>query len=458
MNKYLLNEEKKEIYTLLSKIKKQLYKNNKKIDEIFIKIIRNNKDSSIEDILETYTYFLIKEMYPLLEKNITLGLQFGIKNDYFEITSYGGKYIKENSVKNITEDTLFSFDSISKLLTTIIAIKNINLNTKINEYNNNYNLDATIESILKFTAYIKTKKRIDHLTPEETITLLKECKEDLIIKKTYKNYYEYSDIGYMILRQIIPNFLMKLDTLIQEIDANNLTYDNERKKDNITGGKINEEYITPDSKGRGIPFPGHTGLYGNIEGLLNLFFKITNTDTILTKKELETLLKEPYKEPIVYKINNQPLIVNNNRLRYICKTAGFQKIPYNLTKTYDKLLDFDIPNTTTTNSIISTGTCGSWTCSDKIFINNTYEKYTIGILTNPYSYVENKQYPEKINQLSNSQLKVNQNGVIINYPNKLNEYKEILATYATVLTLLTTYIKTNDKKVLNKERKIVKRM
>ena len=453
MAKYLLTNEKKRIDYLYTTIEKNLYKSPpQKIKETLYNILLNNKYSSIEEILNYYTELLIKNIKPLLDNHLTNGLQFGIKNNYFQIESYGGKYL--SNTKDITENTLFSFDSISKLITSIITIQELRnntytLNTKVNKIDNNYQLDATIESILKFTACIKTKKRIDNLSKEETISLLKECKEDLETKQKTNQFYQYNDIGYMILRQTIPNFIESLNKLLPQID-NNLTYLPENQKENITGGKINQEHLTPDPKGRNIPFPGHTGLYGNISGLLNLYYKLMNTNTILTQKEKQILFKQPYQQPLIY--NKE-----KNKYQYTNKVAGIFKVPNNITDEYDKLALFDISNQTTFNATTSTGTCGSWVTNDNLTTNNMFGQYTAAILTNPYSYVENKTYTETINKLKNTPLEVNQKGVIIGYSKILNEYKDILTNYSIILELLTEYIKQNDKEPL-KSKKLTKKI
>ena len=451
MDKYLLTEEKKRIEHLYNTIQKNLYKQTSTdIKDTLYNIILNNKDSSIEDILNYYTDLLEIKMRPLLDNHLTKGLQYGIKNNCFQIETYGGTYITNNKEKNINESTLFSFDSISKLITSIITMQeirknNFNLNTTITTIDNSYQLDATIESILKFTACVKTEKRIDNLSKEETISILKKCKEDLETQKNNNQYYQYSDIGYMILRQTIPNFINNLDKLLLEIDPNNLTYKPEKQKENITGGKIYQEYLTPDPKGKDILFPGHTGLYGNISGLLNLFDSLINTDTILTKEEKEILLKQPYINPMIY--NKE-----KNKYQYTNKIAGLFKIPNGITTNYDKLSSFDIANQTTKHATASSGTCGSWVTSDNLKTNNLFGPYTAGILTNPYTFVENKPYPNTKNTLSNTPLEVNQKGVIIGYSKELNHYKENLTNYAILLELITQYLNLNNNQEINRKK------
>ena len=241
----------------------------------------------------------------------------------------------------------------------------------------------------------------------------------------------------MILRQIIPNFLEELDNLLEQIDNKNLTYKNNTS--NITGGKKNEENITQDPKGRDIPFPGHTGLYGNIEGLLNLFNQLINTDNILTSQEKELLYKQPYQDPILYQ-NNIPSLTKDNTPKYINKIAGIYKIPTGIKKDYNKITSFDISNYTTNNALSSAGTCGSWVTADKTI----YGHYTAGILTNPYSFIDNNPYPNDINKIPNTPLEVTKKGTIINYSKQLNQYKEIITIYANILELITEYLKKSN--------------
>lgn len=397
-------------------------------------------------------------MKQLLQELITPGLQFGIKNNNFTIIGYGGTYNGTAITSLIQKDTFFSFDSISKLLTSTIVmqeikINNLNLNSTIHDYNQDFALNATIESILKFTALIRTEKRLDNLKIKETIELLKKCKENLEEKNKYKNFYEYNDIGYMILSLSIPEFLSKLDHLLIKIDPINLTYNWNLHKEKITGGKITKEYITPDPKGRDILFPGHTGLYGNIEGLLNLFETIIHEETILTHQDKELLIRQPYTDPIVYTKEGIQLIGKNGSPQYMAKIAGIYRKPTGITDiNYNKLSSCDMSHLTTDYALSSTGTCGSWVVTDNLSYQNKFGPYTGAILTNPYSYIEPGLYPNPKNNIPNTNLVVNQNGIIIGYQSKLNPYKELITEYALLLELITQYLKETDPNILSKKK------
>lgn len=463
MNDYFLLDKKRNIKKLIKDLSIVL---NTDIDTLsFLEeklnfITLNNKSNSLEELLEIYFSLLESEMINLIKRRLTPAFQFGIKNKYFTFIGYYGKSKATTDSEDINENTYFSFDSISKIITSIITMMIIrdgkaSFDSSINSFNPNYNMDASIKDILKFTAMIQTDKRIDNLSKEETIEILKNCRQNLLEKSKYKNYYQYNDLGYMILRLSIKDFLERLDIVLKLIDPNNLTYKNTENKKIITGGKINCEHITPDPKGREILFPGHTGLYGNIEGLLNLFSKIFYSNTILSKEELDLLLSQPYHDPITYtKLGNIATSKNGNPL-YMAKVAGIYRKPNNIIDSnYDKMVSCDFSNLTTDNAKASAGTCGSWVMGDNLSYNNLFGPYVGGILTNPYSYVKEGTYTGANNIIINTNLTVNEKGVILGYSSKLNPYKNIIAKYGILLELLTEYIKNTYKEELSDNKQI----
>ena len=455
MNKYILNTEKEKINKILDDIK---INNINYLKNDIEKILYNCKDNSIEDTINYILNELINELRPLLSNNITPGIEVGLKNNYFNLKSYGGKYNSSDNSKNINQDTYFSFDSISKLITAVITMQEIKtnkipINSKINDYNKDFLMDATFESILKYTAYIKTPKRIDNLSKEETISILKDLKEHYQEKNKYINFYEYNDIGYMILRQAIYDFQSKLDNLLKIIDNNNLTYKNMEHKNSITGGKLGEEYMTPDLKGRGIAFLGHTGLYGTIEGLINIFDKIFYSNDIINEKDRTLLFTQPYKNPIVYDKDGNIKTGKNGSKQYIAKVSGIYRLPKGIVDSnYSKIASCDMSDKTTNEAKASTGTCGSWIVTDNLNNNNKFGKYIGGFLTNPYSFIETKEY-EKNERILGTPHKVTPKGVILGYQTILNEYKEIITKYGIILEIITEYIKETDYNALEKANK-----
>ena len=461
MDKYLLKTENDKINNLLDEIK---IEGLDYLRDDLRKILINCKDASIEDTINYLLNELIKELQPLLSSNITPGIEVGLKNNYFKVFSYGGKYNGIDGSKDIDLDTYFSFDSISKLLTSVLAyleVKkgNLSMDTKISDYNKDFMMDAKLEDIIKFTAYIKTPKRIDNLPKDETIHILKSIKEDIVKKGKYTNYYEYNDIGYMILRQSIYDFTSKLDGLLKVIDEDNLTYKNNDDKNNITGGKIGEEYITPDAKGRGIDFPGHTGLYGNIMGLIKMFDEIIYKEGIIDNEDKKILFSQPYDSPVVYNSDGSIRVGKNGSKQYMAKIAGIYRLPNGINDPdYSKMASCDMSNKTTKEAKASTGTCGSWVVGDKLENNDKFGTYIGGFLTNPYSYVENKEYKPN-EEIVGTPHKVTPRGVILGYQSRLNKYKEIITKYGLLLEIITEYIKEIDSKALeDADRLYVKRM
>lgn len=466
MDKYFLSNYKMNINKLIRELSERL---NVSIQELaFLEekldyIIFNS--NSLESILNTYFTLLEKEMASIMTLNITPSVQLGIKNNYFTFVSFGGKMGASALFKDVDENTYYSLDSISKILTSVITMMMIRdgkvlFSDNINSYNSNFLMDASIESILKFTAMIQTEKRIDYLSIQETIDILKRCREKVEEKAKYKNYYQYNDIGYMILRLSIPDFLDRLDTVLSVIDNNNLTYKYTDYKDKITGGKLGFEYVTPDPKGQGILFPGHTGLYGNVNGILNLFQKVFYTNDILTSDELELLLRQPYDDPSIYTVDGNRAVSKTNRFMYMAKVSGIYRKPNNICDSnFSKIATCDFSDLTTDRALASIGTCGSWVMGDDLSYQDKFGYYVASILTNPYSYIPVGRYEDSCNKIPNTELSVNQKGMILGYPAKLNDYKEVMAEYGILLELLTEYIKSTElKKELDKKYMVVKQL
>ena len=84
---------------------------------------------------------------------------------------------------------------------------------------------------------------------------------------------------------------------------------------------------------------------------------------------------------------------------------------------------------TTDKAIASVGTCGSWAVTDNLEYKNKFGHYIGGLLTNPYSFVEQGYYPETKNNIPNTNLTVNQKGIILGYQSALNPYKELITEY-----------------------------
>lgn len=429
-----LNIDRKELSSIESKLKT---------------IILGANNHTLEDMLEKYFNMLKNEMTNMIVEKFTPGFQFGIKNKHISVIGFYGKFNGREDSKDIEYNTYFSFDSISKILTSIITMLLIRdgkftFDTLIKDINPEFSLDASIKDIMHFTSNIKTDKRLEGLSRDETIELLKKCRDLVELKQP--NFYQYTDIGHMILRCAMPGFMEKIDTVLNLIDPFNLTYENTEYIGRVTGGRLGNEHFTPDLKGRCISFPGHTGLYGNIRGLLNFFEKVSR-DSILTNEELELLLKQPYENPIIYNSLGEP-VYKNQRILCTGKLAGFYIKPNNIPsgEEYDYMLSCDFPKLTTSQVRSSTGTSGSYALNDNL---GSLGCYTAGILTNPYSCVEDVRYPNDIytksqNPIKGFNINVDERGVVLGHYKKLEKYRAILAEYGILLNLITEYYKNID--------------
>ena len=140
----------------------------------------------------------------------------------------------------------------------------------------------------------------------------------------------------------------------------------------------------------------------------------------------------------------------------MAKIAGIYRKPNGITSPdYSKMASCDISEISTDNAKASTGTSGAWTVYDNI---ENFGSYVGGLLTNPYSYVKKDFYENSRNEIPNTNLTVNQNGVILGYQTKLNYYKDLITKYGLLLELLTKYIEKEDKKALDSTRKLVKKI
>ena len=189
---------------------------------------------------------------------------------------------------------------------------------------------------------------------------------------------------------------------------------------------------------------------------MNLFENFIENDKILSKEEKEELFKQPYTDPKVYTKEGNIQTGKNGSPQYMAKIAGIYRKPNGITSPdYSKMASCDISDISTDNAKASTGTSGAWTVYDNI---ENFGSYVGGLLTNPYSYVKKDFYENSRNEIPNTNLTVNQNGVILGYQTKLNYYKDLITKYGLLLELLTKYIEKDDKKALDNTRKLVKKI
>ena len=214
---------------------------------------------------------------------LTPGLSTGIKDAKSGATiyTYGGK--TERDGEFIDENTRFDLASISKMFTTLLALKlaedgKFDLDMSVSKCSNGkYNLDIPIQKMAKFYYQLETDGRIDDKNGSLS---LKEIQRRLSNTKVVKDHtFIYSDIPFIILKDLLPqadeNFQKYFN---EELDLFQTSYD--RSFGTLTGGKEGEPSLVHDPKARVFErynlYPGHAGIFSSSKDLVKLFDGLDN--------------------------------------------------------------------------------------------------------------------------------------------------------------------------------------
>lgn len=336
-----------------------------------IELLISQKDASVEDIIKMINTRHIEEVKKMVYENKTSGIAAStkIKNGP-EINIYDGKTSSLTNSSNIDENTRFDLASCTKLFTAIQFLyyhENL-LQTKVNEIDKDFNIDATIKELLTFYHQINTQKRIDDLslTKKEAIQLLKEA------KIVASGIHQYSDIPYMIVRQIMPDFEQNFKTLFnQKMELSKTGYEVD-ENEVITGGNKNELDKVHDRKARIIPYAGHAGIYSTTKDLIKLFDGLNNLgeyDKLILNRHLVMPSIPSY---YLKDEDGKYLLDKNNNPIAITRGMMYRKHPMGLAKTEVLPLEG-------TEAFSTAGFTGTWANYD--LQNNM----TANILTNPLS-------------------------------------------------------------------------
>lgn len=305
---------------------------------------------------EIYNYII--QEYLKMVKGISLltpNLTTGIKDakSGVSIYTYDGK-TKENGV-SIDEDTRFDLASITKLFTAILALKlneegKFDLSKNVSEYDSKYNLNIPIREMIKFYYDLRTDGRLD-----DDISL-KELKKRLYSTKIIeKNTFVYSDIPYIILKEILPNS-----------DENFKKYFNEEM------GLAHTNYGIPnDKKARVMEkyklYPGHAGIFSTSRDLTKFFDALNNN--FLSNSSIEDLIT-----PII----DSPMLLNKDNIKRVSRAMGvYIKHPEGIRVS-------EITNVMSHEAFAITGFTGTYASFD---LKN---ELTANILANPL-YNENER-------------------------------------------------------------------
>lgn len=243
-----------------------------------LEIITNNKDSTIEEIVE----LIIKDNIDLLEKIINNysipGYTVGVNVGRFNIKITGG-YI-DSTGRKMPDNALFDIASITKFFTQIILYNLIkegilSFDDKIIDLVPEFiNVgDLTIRDISEFTVKFQTDGRIDDNKSYEDAN---NTMHKVNIIETGK--FNYNDIGMMILKEVLEKVTgLSYEELINiyitkkyGLNDTHLIVPN-NKISRITGtpnanvGKVNDSSAIALGG-----FSGHAGIFSSSDDLIKL--------------------------------------------------------------------------------------------------------------------------------------------------------------------------------------------
>lgn len=225
-------------------------------------------------------YNKIIEAYLKIVKGISMlvpGLSTGIKDSKSKVSiyTYDGK-TKENGV-NIDENTRFDLASSTKLFTAIEALKlaeegRFDLDKLVSDYKNGKytNLNISVEEMAKFIYELRTDGRLDEKDGKLSLEEIQRRLSSTNIAK--KNTFIYSDIPFIILKDIMPKSDEYFKKYFNE-EMNLLQTSYDRSFGALTGMRDNE--TVNDPKARVMEsyklYPGHAGIFSTSYDLVKLF-------------------------------------------------------------------------------------------------------------------------------------------------------------------------------------------
>ena len=273
-------EEYKLINELIQNGKLQEYRN---LIEMFedekVKLV------SMMDKTPDEVYNLIIEDYLKKVKGISMlvpGLSTGIKDakSGVSIYTYDGTVGLNN--QKIDENTRFDLASVTKLFTTIEALKLVeegkfSLEKNVSDYKNGkyLNLRIPVEKMTKFYYDLRTDGRLDEREGELP---LEEFQRRLSSTKVIKDKtFVYSDIPFIILKDLLPDsdeYFTKYFN--EEMRLLQTSYDENLGV--LTGMRKGESVNDPKARvmKRYSLNPGHAGVYSTSKDLVKLFDVLNN--------------------------------------------------------------------------------------------------------------------------------------------------------------------------------------
>ena len=366
----IISEEYKLIYEL---VKNGNLSNYHYLVELFDTV--KDKLISMNDSFPKEIYDLIINDYLKTVKAISLlvpGLSTGIKDEKsgVSIYTYDGKV---NDDMIVDENTRFDLASLTKLFTVIETLKlneegKFDLNRLVSDYKDGkYELDISIEKMAKFYYDLRTDGRLD-----DKYISLEEFQRRLLATKIMKdNTFVYSDIPFIILKDILPdsdcyfhnyfNEGMNLLDTSYDISFGNLTGMREGEKVNDSKARIMESYEI---------YPGHAGIFSTSKDLIKLFDNLNNG--FLSNESIIRMITPAISTPILLNLDGTINLDNGNVKRVNRGMGVYYKHP-------EGIRISDIPDVMSDEAFAITGFTGTWATFD---LKN---KLTANFLANPFS-------------------------------------------------------------------------
>lgn len=264
---------------------------------------------------------------------LTPGLTTAIKDNKsgVEIYTYSGKTSDKGTL--VDENTRFDIASITKLFTTIEALKlaednKFNLDKNVSTFNGGKykSLKIPVSKMAKFYYELRTDGRLDE---RDEILNLEELDRRLASTNSVKDRtFIYSDIPYIILKDILPDSDKYFKQYFnEELQLLNTSYDNHGV---LTGGSEDNLNIVHDPKARAFSKyginTGHAGLFSTSEDLVKLFDGLANG----------FLSEDSIKDMITPAIENQPVLLDENgNIEFKKNAKGEPTGVYNISRGMD---------------------------------------------------------------------------------------------------------------------------
>ena len=318
------------------------------------RIYRKNSDKTPEEIVDIIIQDTI-EQYEKLRKECGIpGYSATSQVGNINVSIFGGKTSEKGN--DITNDTLFDVASITKIYTQIVVynlikdgyLKRSDVISKLDPRFVNLN-NVTVDNILTFSVDIYTKGRVDEQkTYEDALNSLYNS------TLHYKNKYKYTDIGLMILKEVIEKLTGKtFEELVQQYIVSPLNLKNtyltvpEDKYGLLTGtpnaniGHISDMKANLTKGG----YSGHAGVFTNAEDLMKVL-SAAHSGLILPNSE------DAYTPSSYYnrKKGKESTIMGKMGNTYVPHIAGVDK---SFVDSVDPLDTFGVAGSTRTNAAVS---------------------------------------------------------------------------------------------------------